>query len=295
MKAVIQRTVLGVLVAAGVFTALPALAAPLSDLHIASDGTFSATNVLVYQVSGTVLYCRGTWGNAFVRLTVLTTPDLVPALILRNHGGTTTIDEIRQGDLVSITGSLVPAADSLQINAKRVVDFNLNKEQKTLVGTIQSVNAAAGSFVLPNKMFGATTTVLVGTSTIQKGVRTITPAELAAKDKVLSATGTYDYGTNTFAATGLTIYQDPSVFYPRNFQGTVTAISGSTLPVTLTVSTAGQDYLVYLSAGAKVLSKNFAPTQLSRVQVGDMVRLYGSIHQDNLANLDATILRDLNF
>lgn len=284
----------GVLVSA-LFAAAPAFAAPLSELHITADGIFSAKNVVVYQKSGTTLYCRGTWGNAFVRLTVLTVPDTIPALILRNHGGTTTIDEIQQGDLVSIQGSLVPAADSLQINAKKIVDFNLNQEPKTLLGTIQRVNAGAGSFVLPNKTFGATTTVLVGTSTITKGVRTITVGELAAKDKVLSVSGSYDYTANTLAATAIAIYQDKSVFVPRTFSGTVRAISGTALPAMLTISTATADYQVYLAATAQVQSKTKGATDLSRFAVGDKVTLYGAIRQTSLDQVDASLIRDLNF
>src|SRR3989344_5443867 len=94
------------------FAAAPAFAASLSELHITAEGKFSAKNVVVLQKSGTTLFCRGTWGNAFVRITVLTTPDTIPALILRNHGGTTTVDEIRQGDLLLVEGPLVPAADA---------------------------------------------------------------------------------------------------------------------------------------------------------------------------------------
>jgi len=288
MTAAIQRTLLGALVAAGLFAATPAFAAG-SDLHISPDGTLAATNVLVYQVSGSALYCRAVWGSAFVRLTVIAAPG---ATILKNHGAAATVGDIRAGDLLTLEGSLAQNADSLYFNATKITDLSANQESKTLSGTIKSVGA--GSFVLTAKTLG-TVTVYTGTSTITKGARTITSAELVVGDKVLSASGSYSYTNSTFAATGLTIYQDPSVFYPRNFQGTVTAISGSTLPATLTVSTAGEDYLVYFAAGAKVLSKNFAPTQLSRVQVGDTVRWYGAIRQQNLANIDAEVLRDLNF
>ncbi|MEK7109543.1 MAG: DUF5666 domain-containing protein [Patescibacteria group bacterium] len=280
------------------FAATPAFAltaqagAPLSELHITAEGKFSAKNVVVLQKSGTTLFCRGTWGNAFVRITVLTTPDTIPALILRNHGGTTTVEEIQQGDLISVEGSLVPAADSLQINAKKIVDYSLNKEPKNVAGVIKSLGS--GSFVLPNKTFG-NTAVTVGTSTITKGVRTISFGELAAKDKVLSVSGTYDYAQNTLAADSITIYQDKSVFNPRTFEGAVRSISGTALPASLVIDTPTASYTVYLPAGAQVLSKNRAPVELSRFAPGDKVRVYGSVREDNLATIDASIVRDLNF
>ncbi len=268
--------------------------APLSEMHITADGTFSAKNVVVYQKSGTTLFCRGTWGNAFVRMTVLTVPDTVPALIVRNHGGATTVDEIQEGDLVSIEGSLVPAADSLQINAKKIVDFNLNKEPKTFAGIIQSVDINAGTFVLPTKLFG-NVTVVAGTSTIIKGVRTIVAAQLVKGDKVLSVMGSYDYTTNTLSANAITVYQDKSVFVPRAFAGTVRSIAGTTLPTSMIIDTANASYTVYLAADAQVLSSSRAATTLSRFAAGDKVRIFGGIRQTNLAEIDATIIRNLNF
>ncbi len=272
--------------------ATPALAAPTAELHITAEGKLSAKNIVVLQKSGTTLFCRALWGNAFVRLTVLTTPDTVSAVIVRNHGGIATIDEIQDGDLISVEGSLVPAADSLQINAKRIVDYSLNKEPKTLAGTIQSVGG--GTFVLTNKLFN-NTTVVVGTSTLTKGVRTITIAELVVKDKVLSAKGLYDYTTNTLTASSIEIFQDKAVFKQRAFEGTIRAISATTLPATVTIATAGADYMVYLPAGTKVLNKLRAPADLSRFAPGDKVAILGSIRQTNLAEVDAVSIRNLNF
>jgi hypothetical protein len=275
------------------FAVTPAFAAALPEIHIMADGSFSAKNVVVYQKSGTTLFCRGTWGNSFVRFTVLTVPDTIPALIVRNHGGTTTVDEIQEGDLVSIQGTLVPAADSLQINAKKIVDFNLNKEPKTFSGTIKSVDINVGTFVLPTKLFGAVT-VVAGTSTITKGVRIITPAELVKGDKVLSVSGSYDYTTNTLAADAIIIYQDKSVFVPRTFAGTVRSIAGTTLPTSVILDTPTASYTVYLPAGVQVLS-NHADTTLSRFAAGDKVRVFGAIRPTNLADIDASVIRDLNF
>lgn len=289
----IARTaaVLGAVLAA--LVAVPVFAAALPELHINSNGAFSAKNITVYQRSGTTLFCRGTWGNAFVRLTVLTTPDTIPALIMRNHGGTTTVDEIQQGDLVSVEGSLVPAADSLQINAKKIVDFSLDKEPKTVSGTLGK--SALGALTLATKPLGVMTLTFSTDTAITKGIRTIGTSELSAGDKILSAFGTYDYANSTFAVLRMEVYQNRAIFSPRTFEGTLRAITGTTLPTSVVVDTAGASYTVYLAAGAQVLSTGKASASLSRFAAGDKVRIFGAIRQDNLSNVDATVIRDLNF
>jgi len=282
-----------VIVVALTLAALPVAAATQPELHITTNGSFVAKNVSVYQKSGTTLFCRATWGNAFVRFTVFTTPDLVPAQILRNHGGTTTIDEIEQGDLISVEGSLVPVADSLQINAKKITDFNLNKEPKVVSGVISKTTL--GALTLVTKTLGTVVLSFSTDTTITKGVRTLDPSQLSVGDKVLSASGTFNYASSTFAVSKMDVFQDKSVFLPRTFSGTIRSISGTSLPASIIVDTASASYTVYLGASAKVQSKTKSATDLSRFAAGDKVTVMGSIRQDNLANIDATLIRDLNF
>lgn len=282
-----------IIIVALALAALPAAAATLPELHIMTDGSFVAKNVSVYQKSGTTLFCRATWGNAFVRFTVFTSPNLVSAQVLRNHGGTTTVDEIEQGDFISIEGSLVPAADSLQINAKKIVDFNLNKEPKTVSGTIGKTTL--GALTLVTKTLGTVALSFSTDTAITKGIRTLDPSQLVVRDKVLSASGIYNYASSTFAVSKMDVFQDKSVFKARTFEGTIRTISGAALPASLVVDTPNASYTVYLAAGAQVLNTARAAVNLSRFAVGDKVRFFGSIRQDNLANVDATIIRDLNF
>ena len=44
-----------------------------------------------------------------------------------------------------------------------------------------------------------------------------------------------------------------------------------------------------------MMSKNKAETTLQRFTVGDKVRFYGAIRQTNLFEIDAEIIRNLNF
>ena len=85
------------------------------------------------------------------------------------------------------------------------------------------------------------------------------------------------------------------MFAPRNFEGTLKSISGTTLPATLVVTVSGTDYTVYLAKTTVVLKKNRSAATLGRFVVDDTVRFYGAIRQANFTEIDAEIVRDLNF
>src|SRR6478609_3659002 len=76
-----------------------------SQISVNTDGVFTAKNLLVYQKSGSALYCRAVWGTAFVRLTVLV-PNLSTTTILKNHGAAASLDDIAQGDFINVEGRL---------------------------------------------------------------------------------------------------------------------------------------------------------------------------------------------
>ena len=100
-----------------VMSALPARAANApSEISIKPDGTFFATNVVVMQKSekaGTNLFSRVTWGNDFLRVTILASS----AKITKNNGGSAAVEDIQVGDILSVKGTLATGSDSLVINA----------------------------------------------------------------------------------------------------------------------------------------------------------------------------------
>jgi len=276
-----------------VMFALPARAANTpSEISIKPDGTFFATNVVVMQKSekaGTNLFSRVTWGNVFLRVTVLA----ASAKITKNNGGGAAVEDIQVGDILSVKGTLAPGADSLVINALEVRDLSLNVESKNVSGIIKTLNVSLNNFTLTDKKLGAIT--VVAPYNIQKGARTISIGELAFGDKVLSASGTFDYSTKTFTASDMEVYQDKLVFKAQNFQGTLKSLSGTALPTTAVITVGKTDYTVYLAASAKVMSKNKALTTLQRFTAGDTVRFYGAVRQANLQEIDTTLIRNLNF
>ena len=273
--------------------AFPARAANIpSEISIKPDGTFFATNVIVMQKSekaGTNLFSRVTWGSVFLRITVLASS----AKIIKNNGGSATVEDIRVGDILSVKGTLAPGADSLVINALEVRDLSLNVESKNISGIIKMLNVPLNSFTLTDKKLGAVS--VVAPYKIQKGARTISVGELAVGDKILSATGSFDYATKTFTASDMEVYQDKSIFKAQIFQGPLKSLSSASLPANVAVTVGKNDYTVYLPATATVMSKNKAATALQRFTVGDKVRFYGAIRQTNLFEIDAEIIRNLNF
>ncbi|MSR70538.1 hypothetical protein EXS62_00655 [Candidatus Kaiserbacteria bacterium] len=282
--------------------AAPALAAAPSELRITADGTFSASNVVVMQKAGSNLFSRVTWGSIYLRLVVVPSSGGVSAVVTKNNGGAASIEEIKEGDILSVKGTLAPGGDSLVINAREIRDLSLNREPKNLVGTVKSVDYA-GSFVLTNKTFGATKVVIDGNTLITKGVRTISLGEVSVGDKILAVSGTYDFDNKVLNATSTVVYQDPAVFKTKNFEGKLKSLSGTALPTTLVVTVAKNsstgiaagDYTVYLPATATVKSKNKTATTLQRYTIGDSVRLSGTIRPSNLLEIDSTSLLNLSF
>ena len=263
-----------------------------SEISIKPDGTFFATNVVVMQKSekaGTNLFTRGTWGSVFLRITVLASS----AKITKNNGGSATVEDIQVGDVLSVKGTLAPGADSLVINALQVRDLSLNVESKNISGIIKTLNVSLNNFTLTDKKLGSIT--VVAPYNIQKGARVISAGELAVGDKILSASGSFDYLAKTFTASDMEVYQDKSIFKAQNFQGTLKSLSGTALPTSAVITVGKTDYTVYLAASAKVMSKNRAATTLQRFTIGDMVRFYGSIRQTNLQEIDAGLIRNLAF
>lgn len=274
--------------------AVPFIAAAdtLSELRITPDGAFTATGITVYQKAGRNFFTRATWGQAFIRVTVLTNASTT---VVKNHGEAGAVEDINEQDTLDVVGTLSLSGDSVNIIAKNIRDYQLLSAPKTLSGSVKSVDAGATSFVLSNSTFATTTVQLAGGAQITKGARTIFLPDLAVGDKILSAAGTYDYTTNTLSASSVSVYQEKSVFTPKNFQGTLKSLTATQLPTTAVVAVGTTDYTVYLPAGATILKNNKSAATLSRFVVGDTVRFYGAIRQTNLTEVDADIFRDLNF
>lgn len=263
-----------------------------SELHILPDGSLTAKSVVVYQKVGGNLFCRVAWGETFIRMTVLVHPDTE---ITKKFGGKATIDDIKEGDTLEIAGVLSDGTGNMIVKAKKVKNLSVTTESKNISGTIAQINTASSTVTVAAKGLGAVKVSLVPNGIIQKGVRTISFSELAVNDKVLNATGTYDFSTKTLSATLIEIFQDKKIFAPKVFQGAVTSLSGTEVPATFGFTSAGKSYTVYVSSSTKLTSKSKSVIALSRIAVGDRVSVSGSIKETNLSEITATAVRDLAF
>jgi len=275
---------------------LPLLLLPVfasaAEIHILPSGEFSVKGLSVFQKSGPNLFTRASWGTAFIRVVVLVSSSTA---IVKNHGEKTTVDDIKEGQILDVDGTLAASGDNMVVNATRIRNTSLLRESKTLSGTIRSIDRGASSLVLPNASLGTTTVSISASTPIKKGARSVLFTDIAVGDKVVAVSGTYDYETGVLTATALEVFQDKTMFAPRNFEGTLKSISGTTLPATLVVTVSGTDYTVYLAKTTVVLKKNRSAATLGRFVVDDTVRFYGAIRQANFTEIDAEIVRDLNF
>ncbi len=271
---------------------LPALACADSEVHISSQGVFLAKQLTVMQIAGKNIFARGYWGNAFLRITVLINASTT---IQKSHGDAGVLDDLKEGDVLDVSGALSSGADTVTVNATSIRNASADHAQKQVAGTIRSIDVAARSFDMKDATLGPITVVIPVSVSIEKGARVIDMADMHINDAVIGASGIFDYSTHTLTATTLELYQDKAVFAPRNFEGTLKSVSGTTLPVTAIITVSGVDYTVYLASDISILKKNKTKTMLSRFVAGDTVRVWGAIRTTNMSEIDVSVMRDMNF
>lgn len=262
------------------------------ELHIDDNSQMVVEGLRVIQKAGSSLFTRVEFGNAYVRITVVTNSATV---VTRRFGGKISVADISPEDILSVRGDFLAGSDSLMISAKTIKDWSLQKEPNDFSGTITSVSGGGTDFNLLDDDSGKTIKVHVGESTdVVRGVIFIKRDELKVGDKIVRASGSYDVPNNFLDAARIDAYQDPSIFVSRNFQGTLKSLSGTTLPITAVVSAEGKEYTVYLSKDATILNKIRSNVSLSRFLVGDVIRFYGAIRKTDLTAIDASLVRNIS-
>lgn len=261
------------------------------EVHISDDGKVTVQGAEVIQIAGTTFYTRVTVLGSMIRFVIKTDNNTA---LSRRFGGDISSADIRVGDFLSIEGTLEATYNSLSVKAQTVKDWSIEKETNRFSGTVVSISPALDSFSLLTKDRGAVSVLISSSTSITKGVRTIGVAELAPKDKILDVDGVYSNIEKTLEAHNISVYQDPKVFAPRNFEGTLVQIGGVAPPTTLTLSVGGKEYTVSVPFATSILSKNKKPTVLSRFVTGDTIRVYGAIRQSNLSIIDIEVIRNLN-
>lgn len=278
------------------FLPILAIADARSEINIDSNGKMSIKNLKVTMVpepgKSKFFYARAVWDNVFIRITVLTNDKTD---ISKKYGEKASVFDIKDGDILSVEGILPSSSDTLNVQASKIVDLSLEREDKEVSGKVIAMMTSPYGFTIRSSKGNIIGVNILGGTTITKGARAITRSELAPGDTVLSVKGTFDYTNSTIDAASIEVYQDKGVFKPRNFQGILVSISGAALPVTAVVLTEGKQYTVYLPSTAGILNKAKGKTNLTRFVAGDAVRFYGTVRKTNLSEIDADVMRNLNF
>ncbi len=267
------------------------------ELHISADGVISLKSGRVDQIVGNTFYLGLKWGELPMRFTMKTSSSTI---VIKRYGGRAAVSQITIGDYLDAEGEFFVGSDFFGMDARKVKDWSLQEELGTYSGVITEVQ--------PDEKFTLFTTqrqtisVRLATSSavsIKRGEVTIPFGRLRKGDVALLISGVYDYSRNLLTADRILIYQNKADFAARNFEGVLKQIVSAQLPATLIVVVGGVDHTVRLSEKTAVLKKDRSAAQLARFVVGDTVRFYGPLREEEktlqeVSVIDAEIVRNLN-
>ncbi len=264
---------------------------PAQAVSITNDGHVVVGQATVIQVSGTTVYAQSRFGNAPLRWLL---PTNASTKVQKRFGGSMTVADIVNGDLIDFSGSLNGASDSLSVTADRITDWSRTDEQSQVAGLVTAVSTTSAGFVLDTGYQNYVTVLSGATTTITKGKLTISLPQIKPGDKIISVQGVLDVPSKTLQATTIVVYQDQSIFYPHNFQGTLKSIDTTANPLIMVLTIGAKDYTVNVPANAPILNAARNSVSVGRFMVGDTVRVYGAIEQTNLNAIDAELVRNVN-
>jgi hypothetical protein len=263
------------------------------EIHINADGTIQVKSARVDQIAGTTFYVGVKWGQFPMRFTMKTDSK---TSVTKRYGGTASIASLSIGDYIDVNGEFFFGSDFFGITARSVKDYSLTEEAESYSGTI--VELGDRSLVLKTPLKNIT--VIAGSGlVIKKGTIEIPWGRLRTGDTVPLVDGVYDYAKNTLTAATMVVYYANTELRPRNYEGSLKSIDGTSLPTNLVVTVGGVDYTVYLSPSTPVFAKNKKPTVLGRFVTGDTIRFYGSLKESDKLLADqyvvsAEVVRNLS-
>lgn len=275
---------------------LPAtVGAGAPEVHINRDSLMQLKSARVDQLVGTTLFLTMKWGQMMMRFTMKTDNQTV---VIKRYGGAATVAQIKVGDYIDADGEFFVGSDFFGLTARFVKDWSLQEESETFSGKISEINSD-GTGILKT---GAGKNIFIRSATstnLRKGSVVIPWGRLMKGDSVTFADGIYDYAKNTLIVNQIIITQSQAPFIPRNYEGELRQIEGTAVSTTLTVRVNGADYRVKVNEKSLIYKKNKSTGQLARFVVGDTVRFYGKLREeektlgDELV-VDAEVVRNLN-
>ena len=265
-----------------------------SQIYVDRNGYAVIGGIKVMQVAGSTYFSRLIWGESFVRITVKANSKTKFA---NKYGEPMLAKEIAEGDILVVEGELESASQTITVIPSVIRDISNQTQNNEFSGTVSNIRLDSDTFTLTTKTKGAITiSVNNGTSTqIRKGSRIINLSSLRNGDKVTKVDGVLNHATNQMIARSVVVYVDMKTFKPRNFEGKIKEISGTTLPLIFTATVGGVDYSVKLNESTIIMNNLRKSVKLSRFEAGDKVRFYGEIEEsDSLVIGKVEIIRNLD-
>ncbi len=239
--------------------------------RMASVTRLSVTGT-VSSISGTTINLTGSSLSYIV--------DASSAKIMRKYGSVMQVADIATGDTLQVVGTV----SGTNVIAKTIRDSSQQQKNGSFAGSVTAVSSAG--FTLQTKNRGSQTINTTGSTVFKKAGQTDTGglADVAVGQNVV-VSGIWDSTANTVAATTVSI-----IVQTKTISGQLSAVSGTSLTVTASGTTVTV-YTVDVSNVNKVARRYGASTDLTALQIGDILQIRGTV---NGTNVVATTVRDMS-
>ena len=264
---------------------------PPATITVSEDGGAEIKNAVVFRIAGNTLFVRTYWDETFIRWTIRTD---AKTQIIKRFSGATKFSEIAVGHVLNIDGTLLSGSETFNLNSTFIRDLSLENESGTFSGRVIKADASSNNLTMVTSAGTYITVKFNSGATIKKGAIYLQPSQIVVGDKVLSVSGIYHEPSQSIEASNVEIYQDPSIFIPHNFQGTIKGLLGTTLPATFTLVLKSKQYSVAMSDKTIIMKADRSLVDLKRFVEGDTVRIYGKIRKTDLTTIDAELVRNIS-
>ncbi|MFM2357645.1 MAG: hypothetical protein RJA61_382 [Candidatus Parcubacteria bacterium] len=258
------------------------------EIHIGKGGLVKAQGIKVMQISGNTIFARFIWQEAYLRLTIKTDSS---TRITRRYGGTLPLSQISVGDWLVIEGELERGSESFSVKATAIKDVSIfTQDEVKTSGTITESIGGGSTLKLQSKEKGLIEIRTDGTTHIKKGSLSISPKDIQVGDTITSVLGVFDTAKKSMQATFIEVFVNMNIFTPQNFQGTLVSIEKTTLPTTIVIAVGNKNYTVKLTEKTSIMRASRALVTLPRFVVGDTIRFYGNITEQDLNVIDNVLV-----
>ena len=263
----------------------------LTEITITKYGKTTINGARVMQVIGTSFYIRTNWGKASARWLVRSNDT---TKVIGKYDRELSIGDLSVDDIVNIEGQMEGGVEVPNITAKLVRSLSSQIEGKQYTGVVTAIAPETDNITLLTKSAGNITVKIATSTRIKKGTLVIDGRDIRVGDSIINTQGIYDHATKSLSAEQMEVYVDTNLFKPRNFQGKLKSVSGTTLPVTLIVEVAGTEYQMLVEESTEIQNQKRAKVTLRRFVEGDTIRAYGARQEYNLSLIRAEVVRNLD-